>query len=68
MDDLSGLPADTYVAMAQYGNCKVCGALEDLRMGCCFHCCSYVDGRPIPGGHELWDKRNPGNKWICRVQ
>lgn len=66
--DLSNLPADTYVSMAQIGLCRVCGKTEDLRMGACWDCCEFVAGRAMPGGHELWDKRNPENRWVCRVQ
>ena len=66
--DFSRYPDDTLIVMAQIGNCKVCGKKEDLRMGVCFDCSEFVDGRPIPGGHELWDKRNPTNRWTARVQ
>ena len=61
--DLTGLPKDTYVSMRGDGNCRVCGALKDLRMGCCFPCSEFVEGIEIPGGHELWDIRNPSNRW-----
>ena len=61
--DLSHLPAGTYVSMAEWGNCRVCGKYEDLRMGACFLCSNQVDGRKILGGHELWDSKNPSNRW-----
>ncbi len=64
--DLSALPPNTYVSFAQEGPCRVCGCTKDLRMGSCYDCCEFVDGRPIDGGHELWDRRNPANRW--RVQ
>lgn len=64
--DLCALPADTYVSFAQWSNCKVCGQHEDLRMGVCFHCADFVDGRSIPSGHELWDSRNPDNRRFVR--
>ncbi len=66
--DLSALPHDTYVSFAQVGECKVCGKEEDLRMGACYDCADVVDGRQIPGGHELWDSRNPEVKWYVREQ
>ena len=52
-----------YVARAQIGVCRVCGKRKDLRCGVCFTCSDFVAGRKIPGGHELWDKRNPQNHW-----
>ena len=66
--DLSSLPEDTYVSYAQEGDCLMCGARKDLRMGCCFPCSEYVEGRPIEGGHELWDRRNPAHKWRVSIQ
>lgn len=65
--DLSFLPPDTYVSFAQIGPCKVCGQEQDLRMGACFTCADHVDGRKIHGGHELWDSRNPSNRWRVMV-
>ena len=59
-------PKGTYVSMAEMGYCKVCGEHQDLRMGVCFTCADQVAGKPIPGGHELWDSKNPSNRW--RVQ
>lgn len=61
------IPNDAYVAIAQHGTCRVCGGFEDLRCGACFNCSEYVDGHEIPGGHELWDKRNPENRWKVLV-
>ena len=60
-------PEGTYVTMAEMGYCKVCGHHKDLRCGACFTCANQVAGKPIPGGHELWDKRNPNNRWKVRV-
>ena len=65
--DLSKLPTDTYVAFAHVGACRRCGAREDLRMGACFACSEHCDGRPIPGGHEIWDRDNPDNRWKVLV-
>lgn len=65
--DLSALPKDAYVCMAQHGNCRRCGALEDLRMGSCFDCSEHVAGEAIPGGHRLWDVDNPSNTWVVMV-
>ena len=62
-DDLSNLPAGTYVATAMEGDCRLCGVRKDLRMGVCFKCSDYVAGHEIPGGHQLWDSRNPQNQW-----
>ncbi len=53
-----------YVVREQMGTCKLCGEYRDLRMGVCFQCSDYVSGRKIPGGHELWDSRNPANRWV----
>lgn len=64
--DLSWLPKNTYVSFAQIGQCQMCGRTEDLRMGACWDCADFADGRPIPGGHELWDRRNPSNRWTVR--
>jgi hypothetical protein len=60
-------PSDAYVSFAQIDNCKVCGSHKDLRMGACFDCADFVQGREISGGHELWDSRNPSNKWKVRA-
>ena len=60
-------PADAYVAFAQWGNCKVCGRHQDLRMGACFKCSDQVAGKKIPGGHELWDSKNPDNRWQVKA-
>ena len=56
-------PANSYVALVQDGHCKICGMFGDLRYGSCFSCSEFVDGKLIPGGHELWDTRNPRNRW-----
>lgn len=64
--DLSNLPPGTYVSFAQIGHCKVCGQEDDLRMGACFTCADVVDGRPVPGGHELWERAKPENRWFVR--
>lgn len=56
-------PDLVYVVMQEIGICRICGSRDDLRMGACFTCSDQVDGRPIPGGHELWDSKNPMNCW-----
>ena len=56
-------PEGTYVSMAETGHCKVCGSYEDLRMGACYTCADQVAGKEIQGGHELWDSKNPSNRW-----
>jgi hypothetical protein len=57
---------DTYVSISQWGNCKVCGVHQDLRMGACFKCAGFVTGERIsPTTHKLWDSRNPSNSWIA---
>ena len=61
-------PEETYICISQWGNCKVCGAHKDLRYGCCFKCSDFVEGIEIPGGHEMWDSRNPTNRWKVLVQ
>lgn len=61
-------PEGTYVAMAEMGDCRVCGKREDLRMGACFHCSSNVSGKRIPGGHELWQTDKPTNRWQVKAQ
>ena len=58
------IPKGCYVSMVEMGHCKVCGAWGDLRCGTCFGCCPKVSGRPIEGGHELWETENPTNKWV----
>lgn len=60
------LPEGTYMCVAEMGFCKVCASYSDLRCGACFDCGSKVSGKPIEGGHELWETANPRNKW--RVQ
>ncbi len=58
------MPSDTYVSMAQHGNCKVCKQYDDLRMGCCFTCSDVVDGEQTsPTTHKLWERANPLNFW-----
>jgi hypothetical protein len=55
-----------YVAIAQHGNCKVCGDYEDLRYGSCFDCSQFVDGERVsPVTLRLWDSRNPQNEWFA---
>jgi hypothetical protein len=66
--DLSNLPPDAYVSIAMEGDCRLCGVRKDLRCGVCFSCCDRVSGRPIPGGHELWDIDNPRNRWKVLAQ
>ncbi len=66
--DLSSLPLDTYVSMAQVGDCKVCMRRKDLRCGVCFSCSEHVTGKPIEGGHELWEIDNPRNRWKVLIQ
>ena len=66
--NLSHLPSDTYVSFAQVGTCRRCGREEDLRLGACFDCADHCGGRPIPGGHEIWDKDNPSNRWKVQTQ
>ena len=66
--DLSGFPVDSYIIEEQYGNCRLCGKYQDLRYGSCFLCSEHVVGEPIPGGHRLWDSRNPLNIWEVRTQ
>lgn len=62
-------PNDVYVSMVQMGDCKVCGEYQDLRMGACFGCSEFVDGKKIDLiTHELWDSRSPENKWKVRLQ
>lgn len=57
---------DTYVSIAQWGNCKVCGEHKDLRYGSCFKCSDFVEGEKIsPVTHRLWDIRNPTNEWFA---
>ena len=60
-------PSDVYVAVETWGDCKVCGRHQDLRMGACYDCADHVSGKPIPGGHELWDSRNPSNRWQIKA-
>ena len=57
---------DTYVSIAQWGNCKVCGEHQDLRYGSCFMCSDFVEGEQIsPTTHRMWDTRNPTNEWFA---
>jgi hypothetical protein len=58
--------SEVYVSFAQVGKCRVCGERRDLRCGACFACSEFVDGTKIPGGHELWDRRDPNNRWKVR--
>ena len=45
--------------------CHRCGFREDLRMGACFECADFVNGKDHGDGiHELWDRDNPGNRWF----
>lgn len=53
-----------YVSIEQWGNCKRCGAHQDLRCGVCFECSDHVRGERIsPTTHKLWDADNPQNVW-----
>lgn len=61
------LPDRTYLIADNWGTCKRCEAYQDLRMGSCFSCSDRVGGKPIPGGHELWDMDNPSNRWTVKV-
>jgi len=61
--DLSDLPADTYVSMAEIGICKICGTSKDLRYGACFLCSEKVSGKKEKDGHLLWETANPRNSW-----
>ena len=57
---------ETYVSIAQHGDCKVCGEHEDLRFGSCFDCSDHVACEKIsPVTHRLWDIRNPANVWFA---
>lgn len=58
---------ESYISIVQSENCKVCGAYKDLRYGCCFKCSEFVEGIEIPGGHELWDSRNPEIRWQVKA-
>jgi hypothetical protein len=60
-------PSNAYVAIDTWGDCKVCGKHQDLRYGSCFDCSDHVAGKAIPGGHELWDSRNPSNRWQVKT-
>ena len=66
--DLTYFPKDTYVSMVEMGNCKVCGHYEDLRYGACFDCSEKVSGQKTEGGHELWETKNPQNRWKVIAQ
>lgn len=61
------LPEHTYVAVSTVGSCKICHKHKDLRYGVCFACSPQVNGHPIPGGHELWDTKNPLNRWKVKT-
>lgn len=58
-----------YVAMACFGNCKVCGRYQDLRCGACFACADRVAGKVLTTGadgtvvHRLWSVDNPDIVW-----
>lgn len=54
---------DTILVAVQWGWCKICHQHRDLRCGACYRCSPRVDGRPIMGGHEFWDKKNVNNRW-----
>lgn len=51
------------VCADSWGYCECCGKWNDLRWKVCFTCSDFVDGHEIQGGHELWDTRNPKNRW-----
>ncbi len=57
--DLSVFLGGTFVEEAMEGDCNVCGRRRCLYYGACFDCSNKVAGRPIPGGHELWEKDRP---------
>ena len=53
------------VFVARMGPCKRCGFREDLWFGSCFQCSQYVCGKNHGDGiHELWDRKNPTNRWL----
>lgn len=64
---LLAFPDDAYVVVETWGNCNVCGRHQDLRFGSCYSCADFVDGKPILGGYELWDSRNPTNRWQVKA-
>lgn len=68
LKDALGKHPDAYVAIQQMGHCQCCGKWQDLRCGACFTCSDHVDGKKIPGGHELWDTRNPIKRWKVLAQ
>ncbi len=58
------IPENTYVVIEQMGNCRICKRHEDLRCGVCWDCQPQVDGKYFGNGvHELWDSKNPSNRW-----
>jgi hypothetical protein len=63
----------TYIAMACFGDCKVCGKHADLRCGACFDCSGKVAGRVVSRGadgtevHQLWPTDAPHNRWHVLV-
>lgn len=66
--DFSGLPQNSYVSVAEFAHCRVCGKYQDLRSGACFDCADRVSGKKIEGGHELWETDNPANRWTVIMQ
>jgi len=57
--------SNTYLVREQISTCKICKTKDDLRLGVCFDCVKYVDGKEIKENyHLLWDIRTPENKWI----
>lgn len=63
LDDALAKYPDAYVSFAKIGNCMVCRNEHDLRCGVCFDCSGKITGKPIKGGHRLWEISNPLNTW-----
>ena len=59
---------EVYEAAEHLGNCMVCRRFDDLRYGVCFDCSDKVDGCALEdgGGHELWERARPENRWKVR--
>lgn len=57
-----------YTPIGGMGLCKRCGFREDLRMGACFQCSDFVNGKNHGSGiHELWDRDRPTNRWFAML-
>lgn len=55
---------NSYVSIADIGECKVCGERKDRRYGTCFGCSEYVVVEMVSAvTRKLWDVRNPSNHW-----